>query len=461
MPSPPERARPGLPRASLLVVLAGSSSRVWLPDDRPFVIGRDADVDLQLAGGGVSRRHAQVTRAAGGRVRLEDLGSRNGTWVDGQRLTAPRELAVGDEISIGEASLVFHLDEVHGARVTDPLDAPAPPTRLEMDGRVVLIVDPAMRRTYELLQRLARSALPVLITGETGTGKENAAYAVQHHSPRRGRPFLAVNCAAIAESLVESELFGHERGAFSGAVRSKTGLFEAASGGTLFLDEIGELPQAAQAKLLRALETQRILPVGAVQERSVDIRLVAATHRDLHAEVAAGRFRQDLLFRLSAATVHVPPLHMRTREIPALFAAFLADACAKLGRSPLTVPALTLQLLVGHRWPGNVRELRNLADYLAAVVTGDRVDPRDLPAALQGPLAPILAPAAAKPEPSAPPAGVRPLAEEVRELERTRIVAALAQAGGVQKKAAELLGVPLRTFMDKLKHHGLRRSDKP
>jgi DNA-binding NtrC family response regulator len=459
-----DRGTTGARPASLLVVHAGTSARVSLPDDRPFVIGRDPDTDLPLVDGGASRRHAQLARAADGRVWISDLGSRNGTWVEGARLTAPRPLASGEELHIGGVTLVFHVEEPLDARVTDALGVTAPPTRLEMDGRVVLIADPAMRRIYELLQRLARSSLPVLITGETGTGKENAAYAVHHHSPRRAGPFLSLNCAAIAETLVESELFGHERGAFSGAVRAKPGLFEAASGGTLFLDELGELSLGTQAKLLRALETQRILPVGAVQERSIDVRLVAATHRDLPAEVAAGRFRQDLLYRLGAATVQLPPLHMRTREIPVLVAAFLADACRKLGRAPLAMPPLSLQLLIGHRWPGNVRELRNLIEYLAAVVVGDRVEPRDLPDALRRPLLPDAQPASPTlPTTASPPAQqpMRPLADEIRELERTRIVAALAQAGGVQKRAAELLGVPLRTFMDKLKHHGLRRSDKP
>jgi transcriptional regulator with GAF, ATPase, and Fis domain len=297
----------------------------------------------------------------------------------------------------------------------------------------------------------------VLVCGETGVGKENAAFAVHHWSPRSAGPFVAVNCAALPEALVESELFGHERGAFTGATTTRTGLLESAQGGTVFLDEVGELPPSAQSKLLRALEVRRITRVGDVRERSIDIRVVAATHRDLEAEVAAGRFREDLYFRLGAATVLLPPLRERPREVPMLARDFLARACRALGRSELELAAGTLLALARHGWPGNVRELRNLMDYVAAAVTGDVVEPHHLPARMLGRGA-----APAQPVPPVPPVAETsreprvPLAQEIRELERRRMQEALDEAEGVQTRAAALIGMPIRTFSFKLKQLGLQ-----
>jgi DNA-binding NtrC family response regulator/pSer/pThr/pTyr-binding forkhead associated (FHA) protein len=349
-------------------------------------------------------------------------------------------------------------------------DAAESAIRLRMDERVILLADPAMLAVFELLKRLARSDLPVLIRGETGTGKENAAYAVHHFSTRSGKPFVAVNCAALAETLLESELFGHERGAFSGATQSKPGLLETASGGTVFLDEVGELSPSAQSKLLRALEVKRITRVGDVREREIDIRIVAATHRDLEDEIKRKQFRQDLFFRLGAATVILPPLRERPREIALLARAFLEQACSRVGRPslPLTPPAL--QALVTHTWPGNVRELRNLMEFLAAAVVESSVELRHLPSALTG-VAPPPPASVPPPAPSAPPGAAdaggsqpppaptfKPIAEEVRELEARRMAEALQVAGGVRKVAAELITMPLRTFTMKLKQYGLAGS---
>ena len=230
------------------------------------------------------------------------------------------------------------------------LDAADAAVRLQMGDRTIFIADPAMLGLFELLKRLARSDIPVLVRGETGAGKENAAYAVHHFSARSSKPFVAVNCAAIAETLIESELFGYERGAFSGATHAKPGLLEAASGGTVFLDEVGELSPSAQSKLLRALETKRITRVGDVREREVDIRIVAATNRDLEAEVTKDgekRFRPDLFFRLSAATVILPPLRERPREVTLLGDAFLKAACERIGRPPLLLTPGALRALGG------------------------------------------------------------------------------------------------------------------
>ncbi|HVG61768.1 MAG TPA: sigma-54 dependent transcriptional regulator, partial [Hyalangium sp.] len=321
--------------------------------------------------------------------------------------------------------------------------------------RTVVVADSAMLRLYDLIRRLAASELPVLILGETGAGKENAAFAVHHWSRRSAQPFVAINCATIAETLVESELFGHEKGAFTGAAAPKQGLLEAAQGGTVFLDEVGELPLALQAKLLRALETRRILRVGSTKEREIDIRIVAATHRHLEQEVDAGRFRKDLFFRLSAATVVLPPLRDRPSEVGVLAERFLAAACAASGRAALSLTPETLAALGRYGWPGNVRELKHTLEYVAATVSETVVEPRHLPERILAPLAPS--------KPDTAPAGAPPgserrsarLAEELRTVERERIAEALRTTGGVKVRAAELLGMPLRTFTYKCKQYGL------
>jgi len=330
----------------------------------------------------------------------------------------------------------------------------------------VLVADVAMHRLYELIRRLAASDLPVLVTGETGTGKELAAHAVHAWSPRAAHPFVVVNCAALQDTLVESELFGHERGAFSGAVVSKAGLLESARGGTVFLDEVGELSASAQAKLLRALESGKITRVGDVKERPIDIRLVAATHRNLEADAASGRFRSDLLFRLRAATVVLPPLRDRPREIPLLAQAFLDAAREQGRRGPRSFSLAALQALVTRPWPGNVRELKNLMRYVAATVEGEVVQAWHVvqapgAPATPAPVAPTVEaepePTPAVPVPDSPEVTFTPVAEELRELERRRMVEALEVSGGQQNKASRLLGMPLRTFTLKVKRYGLNR----
>jgi two-component system response regulator AtoC len=329
---------------------------------------------------------------------------------------------------------------------------------LDLDGRRVLIADPGMARQFELIRRLAATALPILVVGETGVGKENAAYALHFYGKRRGEPFLAVNCAAIPEPLVESTLFGHERGAFTGAAAAKVGLLEAAGEGTVLLDEIGELPLALQAKLLRALDAGRFTRVGGTHEQIFSARVVAATNRVLEDEVKAGRFRQDLFFRLGA-TVHLPPLRERRVEIPLLVRAFAAEARAQAGLPPLHFTPAAMRILNGYSWPGNVRDLRMVAEVLAATIEDDQVEASDLPERLGPPAAEPAPPVgrAAPPVEAAPgAAGFRPLAEEIEELERTRMREALAAAGGVKTRAAALLGMPIRTFSHKMKHLGVK-----
>jgi two-component system response regulator AtoC len=328
-------------------------------------------------------------------------------------------------------------------------------------GHVVAAAEPAMLRVFDLLRRLAACDLPVLVLGETGTGKEHAAAALHDWSARRERRLVCINCAAIPETLIESELFGYERGAFSDARSPKLGLLEQASGGTVFLDEVAELGPGAQAKLLRALDTKRITHLGDVRERALDIRIVAATNRDLEAESRAGRFRQDLLFRLGAAVVVLPPLRHRLRELPILSRLFVAEACARAGRPGLEISESTLYQLAAYGWPGNVRELRNALEFAVATAEGATIEPWHLPDRISGRTA------AASPEAittaaaatSVAPRRYRPIAEELRELERTRMQEALEDAGGVQTRAAELIGMPIRTFALKLKQYGISARD--
>ena len=317
----------------------------------------------------------------------------------------------------------------------------------------VIVADPAVVRLYALIERLAPAALPVLITGETGCGKELVAAAIHVRSPRADRPLISLNCAALHETLVESELFGHEKGAFSGAIASRAGLIETASGSTLFLDEVGELAPGIQAKLLRVLELHRVTRVGDVREREVDVRVVAATNRDLEADVAAGRFRRDLFFRLSAATLHLPPLRQRPRELPLLATEFLDEACRHGGRPPMRISDEAMAVLLAHSWPGNVRELKNLMQYIAAALAVDVLRADHLGERL-GRLRPEPTQSTIVTVPGAPPP-FRPLAEELRELEITRIRQAIEAAGGNQTRAAGLLAMPVRTFFEKAKLYGL------
>jgi DNA-binding NtrC family response regulator len=422
-----------------------TSWRFPLPRDGEIVLGRADGVGLQLLGAAVSRQHARLTVSAGVAT-IADLGSHNGVSINGDRIAAPHVLKPSDMISIGEATLLYH--------------GPAEPTAADPGGEVrrvtigeatVIIADPAMLRLYALLERLAGTELPIVIAGETGAGKELAAASVHHWSPRADKPFVALNCATVPENLAESELFGHEKGSFSGAAAVKVGLLEAAAGGTVFLDEIGELSLAVQAKLLRVLETQKVMRLGAVRERDIDMRIVAASNRDLETEVRAGRFREDLFYRLCGATVWLPPLRDRPRELPLLAQAFLDGAARAAGRGPMTISPDAHAILAAHRWPGNIRELRNTMAYLAAAVTESRVEARHLPAQLNRPAAPAAA---------APAATFRSLDDELQALERQRMEAALAECKGNQTRAAALIGMPRRTFVHKLKQYGIGKKDE-
>jgi len=597
--SPLDPSTPGpVVNAYLLVFEGASSAAVNLCLDGDVVIGRGEGAGVRLADSSVSRAHARISMV-GGRAEIVDLGSQNGTKVNGERIVGARPLLSGDVVTILGATLVFHsssrarsrrellaldglrqrvedeidrvsrnrrsfglaaialappdpdgpprlFDPIALARVVEPalrrIDAialvgaellvllpeadvaasreitlsvlellrtaapracggvalaPADGNDFEIlligaraareragpgavglaaetyrviaiEGSDLIVADPAMLRMVALLDRLSKTDLSVLVCGETGTGKELAATALHRWSARCHRPLVVRNCAALPEALAESELFGHEKGAFTGAAAQKLGILEHGDGGTVFLDEIGELSLAIQAKLLRALETKRITRVGGVSEHPIDLRIVAATNRDLTEEVKAGRFRQDLLFRIGGATVWLPPLRDRRREIPILAQRFLADACRRAGRDTMTISVEAMQLLLDFRWPGNVRELRHVMEFVAAAHDEPAVAAWHLVERLGGEGRPGRGPAGSDAAPTRdtappippPPGGFSSIEDEIRELESTRMAQALAAASGNQTAAAELIKMPLRTFQAKAKVYGLRQKDR-
>ncbi|PYR56623.1 MAG: hypothetical protein DMF85_15990 [Acidobacteria bacterium] len=301
-----------------------------------------------------------------------------------------------------------------------------------------------MQELFGLVRRIAPHARAALVTGETGTGKEGIARAIHQLGPRRQRRFLTINCSAVVETLFESELFGHVRGAFTGATEHKTGLFEAADGGTLFLDEIGELPAAVQAKLLRVLESGEVQRVGSLQAKKVDVRVVAATNRALREEAEAGRFRSDLYFRLNVVELHVPPLRERREDIPYLIAAFVREFAAKFQKPVEGVSLTAERLLMMADWPGNVRELKNVLERACMLAEGRCLTERDVERCL--PAAPPRAASA----PSASSSGT-----DLRSLERQHILKVLHEERGNKRAAAAKLGLSRRTLYRRLERHDI------
>jgi two-component system, NtrC family, response regulator AtoC len=348
----------------------------------------------------------------------------------------------------------FSPEALLGAACERVRDLPANP-----GGTGVIVQDARMRRLYQLAEQVAVGTINVLVTGETGVGKEILAEAIHKRSPRSKEKYVCINCAAFSETLLESELFGHEKGAFTGATEAKAGLLETAPGGTIFLDEIGEIPLPTQAKLLRVIETHKLTRVGSLKERAIDVRFVAATNRDLAAESAAGRFRKDLYFRLNGITLAIPPLRERRAEIEPLARTFVDEICARMKRMhvPVMLPT-ALELLQNYSWPGNIRELRNIMER-AVLLAHDEIGLEQLPVEtmltnLQS------APDFQETVRPTPIPVVASATGSSAESERDRIVRVLDECGGNQSRAAKRLGIARSTLVIKLDGYRVPRPRK-
>jgi two-component system, NtrC family, response regulator AtoC len=457
----------------LLILTQSSTTARPLPRSGSVILGREADADVCVPDPSVSRRHAVLH--IGPPLCIEDLGSSNGTRVRDRRSSAATdrlvdvggaaqarsEVSPGDVLYLGAARVVVRLREPSGAR------------------KDVVVEDGAMRSVYELAERVAKGPINILLLGETGVGKEVLAESIHRASPRARHPLLRLSCVALSESLLESELFGHERGAFTGAVRAKPGLLETAEGGTVFLDEIGELPQSIQAKLLRVIEERKVMRVGGLTPTKIDVRFISATHRNLEAEVARGAFRQDLYFRLAGVALTIPPLRERPGEVAALARLFARRASRELsiGQAPSTeLSPEALSALQRHAWPGNIRELRNVIERAVILSDGSSIGTEHLlltplaePAQHQHatPLSPrapasVVPASVASPDPTPPDSieGVPRLRDAMEAHERERIQVALEQCMGNQTRAAVLLGISRRTLVDRIRLYGLPRPRK-
>jgi DNA-binding NtrC family response regulator len=408
-------------RRRLLALWSGGFREFALPDEGSLDIGRSVMCKLCIDHPSVSRRHL-VWHASPDAI--EDCGSSNGTRMNGERVPSGARLPLrpGDTVEIGKVVLVFEGTKGTGA-------APR---------------EGAMGRVRRLVELTAPTTMTVLLLGETGVGKDVLAEWIHAHSPRASGPLVRINCAALSETLLESELFGHEKGAFTGAVQARAGHIEAADGGTLLLDEVGEIPLSAQAKLLVALERREVLRVGSTRPRTVDVRFLAATNRELDGLVAKGAFRADLLHRLNGVTIRVPPLRERTDEIEPLAREFAQAACRALGKPEVTLAPNAVRLLAAQPYPGNIRELKSLVERATAFATGGVLDVATIELALE---------ASASAKTSAPPENLR---EELETLERQRILQALEECHGNQTKAAMLLGMPRRTLVTRLASYARR-----
>jgi transcriptional regulator with PAS, ATPase and Fis domain len=426
-----------IPGLVLVVRSPGAAERVEPIRLGAIVIGSSAEADIRLADGGVSRAHCELRLGPEGVV-VRDLGSKNGTAIAGVRV---REaiLPAGATLSLGSSSVTL---EERGAPTVLPLSE-APRFGDALGGSV------AMRALFAELARAAASPIPILLLGESGTGKDLLAQAIHAASPRRDGPFVVVDCGAVAPSLIEAELFGYVKGAFTGAAAARKGLLEEADGGTLFLDEIGELPLDLQPRLLRALDMGRIRPLGASEWRSAEARVVAATHNDLRARVSSGAFRQDLYYRLAGLQARLPPLRERKEDIPLLVEHFLARA--QPPRKLDDLPPGTIDLLVSHDWPGNVRELRNAVARL--VLFPERAERALLPGGAD--------PAAAEDADLRVDLPLREARDEaVAAFERRYLIAVLKKHGWNVTAAAQAMGVSRQFAHKLLARYDIRHGDE-
>lgn len=459
-----------------LVIYERHNRRTFrLPDKGVVTIGRGGQSEIRLEHNSVSRQHLRLHLPE---LAVEDLGSRNGTWLvesdnvniglvmergldDEQRLTphVRREFSPGAVLKLGE--VVAQVQRLAPVAHTMPVG----PAEDEDDNPVV--ADPAMIQLYELVERTAATLLPLLILGETGVGKDVLAAKVHRASPRSSGPFVRVNCGALSESLLESELFGHQRGAFTGASEAKPGLFELGNNGTVFLDEIGELPLRTQVKLLHVLETGEVTRVGGTKAQRIDVRFIAATNRELAKDVQAGTFRKDLYFRINTLCLKINPLRERKADIVPLVRYFLRKTCLTTGSPEPEISPEAEAHLLGYGWPGNVRELKNAVERARLLCGHGPLLPEHFPTereltnpapSLNGlwldndmPTTVTTRRSLVQGPPSSPVAASD---------EQAAILEALNTCGGNQTRAAELLGISRRTLVNRLNELNLPRPRK-
>ncbi len=404
---------------------------VTIPRGTAVRVGRGEEAEIRVDDLRVSRLHLAL-RNDDGQLSAQELGSSNGTYLSGERLVGVVPLVSGALLEVGSCHLVVAYGEALGATL-----ALNPVLGATAVGPDVVAVDPATVRLFALVKRLAPSDLPILLQGETGTGKEVVAQALHRHSGRSGGPFVAINCGSLPESIAESELFGHEKGSFTGASARRRGVFETADGGTLLLDEVGELSQSNQVRLLRVLQERVIARVGANRPVPVNVRVVAATNRQLAVEVARKTFREDLYFRLSGMVLEIPPLRDRPRDLMPLVSKFLEERGTRYALGPGVAAALQ-----AYRWPGNIRELRHAIECAMAVAEGLELRVEHLPTMVRGG--------------SEPPPADNDLKDRVTHMERQAVVAALESTSGNQSRAARVLGISRRGLIYKMERFGLK-----
>jgi DNA-binding NtrC family response regulator len=421
--------KPLVLKKARFVVTSGRDEGKEMVLQTPVVtIGTLPESSLVLTDPTVSRRHASVEETSNGYV-LRDLDSTNGTFLDGVRVREAY-IRTGSLIRLGQTEMVF-----------SPLEERIENLRSSSDRFGDLIGSSLpMREVFGILERVAATDITVLIQGETGTGKELAARAIHSRSRRAAGPFVVFDCGAVAPNLIESELFGHEKGAFTDAVKSRQGAFELADNGTLFLDEIGELSVSLQPKLLRALDQREVRRVGAEQSAKVDVRVVAATNRNLEKEVKAGRFREDLFYRLSAVSVFLPSLRTHKEDIGVIAGHLLAGISKEAGKKLAGFSPEALAALTAYSWPGNVRELKNVLERAAALCDGNLIEAKDLFLS-QGKKAATIEGLSGK---------------TLEEIEKAAIHATLNSVAGNKTEAAKVLGIAYSTLYEKMKKYGIK-----
>jgi two-component system response regulator AtoC len=449
----------------IVVYIRHETQTIELVPGSTLGIGRSADNPIRIEDPSVSRHHARlyVTQT----VDIEDLASANGTTLvrvaadadDAADLTPGTShrllpdqrvrLKPGDVLRVGQVVVVLQRRGRAGPSI--PGGGQGAP----------VLVDPEMKRAYDLLRRAAATDISVLLLGETGVGKEVMAETVHRWSMRSNGPFLKLNCAALSDTLLESELFGHERGAFTGAHAAKAGLLESTDGGSVFLDEIGELTQSTQAKLLRVLEERAVIRVGATKPRQINVRFVTATNRDLAQRVQSGHFRSDLYYRISGLVIRIPPLRQRRAEIEPLARHFLREFCVRGNAPEPHLSPAALGRLLAHDWPGNVRELRNVMER-ATLVAGPVLEAEHI--LLESAEPPVeLFDATFDAETAVHHVFVPEEKYErgaTDDLERGRIMRALEACGGNQTRAAKMLGISRRTLINRIQEFNLPRPKK-